>query len=174
MKAIAFTALLALSFMAPYAIEAQQPGKVYRIGILAGSAQALNWQPMHDALHQGLRELGYVEGQNVIMEYRHAEGHVDVLPALAAELVRHNADLIVATGSVMAMAAKQATTTIPIVMTGGPTDPVETGLVESLARPGGNLTGLISLGTETGGKLLELFKETVPTLVRVAAFYDAA
>src|SRR5262249_36853593 len=122
----------------------------------------------------GLRELGYVEGQNVILEYRHAEGNVDLLPELAAELVRHNVDLIVATGYVMAMAAKQATTTIPIVMTGGPTDPVETGLVESLARPGGNLTGLSSLGTETGGKLLELFKETVPTLVRVAVFYDAA
>ena len=162
--------LVALSVPA----TAQQPGKVYRIGLLAGSAQALNWQPMHAALQQGLRELGYVEGKNVIMEYRHAEGNIALLPELAADLVRSNVDIIVATGYPMALAAKQATTTIPIVMTGGPTDPVETGLVESLARPGGNLTGFITLGTETGGKLLELFKETVPTLVRVAVFYDAA
>jgi putative ABC transport system substrate-binding protein len=161
--------LVALSFPA----AAQQPGKVYRIGILAGSAHAFNWQPMNEALQQGLRELGYVEGKNVIMEYRYAEGNVDLLPELAADLVRRNVDVIVATGHPMVLAAKQATTTIPIVMT-VPTDPVETGLVESLARPGGNITGLTTLTIETSGKLPELFKATIPTLVRVAVLYDAA
>jgi putative tryptophan/tyrosine transport system substrate-binding protein len=161
--------LVALSVPA----AAQQPGKVYRIGILAGSAHAFNWQPMNEALQQGLRELGYVEGKNVILEYRYAEGNVDLLPALAADLVRHNVDIIVATGHPMALAAKQATTTIPIVMT-VPTAPIETGLVESLARPGGNITGLTTLTMETAWKLTEWFKAAIPTLVRVAVLYDAA
>jgi ABC transporter substrate binding protein len=174
MKVIAFTVLLALTILtAPLVADAQQPRKVYRIGILAGSSQALNWQPIKEAFHQGLRELGYVEGQNVSLEYRYTEGNVALLPALAADLVRRNVDLIAVGGYAMALAAKQATTTIPIVMTGSPIDPVEAGLVESLARPGGNITGVITLATETAGKLLELFKETVPTLVRVAVFYDA-
>jgi putative ABC transport system substrate-binding protein len=167
-------ALLLSLLIAPYAIEAQQPGKVYRIGILAGSSQALNWQPIKEAFQQGLRELGYVEGQNVSLEYRYTEGNVALLPELAADLVRRHVDIIVVGGYAMALAAKQATTTIPIVMTGSPIDPVEAGLIESLARPGGNLTGVITLATETAGKLLELFKETIPTLVRVAVFYDAA
>jgi len=153
---------------------AQQPGKVYRIGILAGSSQALGWQPDKEALQQGLRELGYVEGQNVSLEYRHAEGNVALLPELVAALVRSNVAIIVTGGYPMTLAAKQATTPIPIVMAGSPIDPVETGLIESLAHPGGNITGVITLATETAGKLLELFKETVPTLVRVAVFYDAA
>ena len=167
-------ALLLSLLVAPYAIEAQQPGKVYRIGILAGSSQALNWQPIKEAFQQGLRELGYVEGQNVSLEYRYTEGKVTLLPELAADLVRRHVDILVVGGYAMALAAKQATTTIPIVMTGSPIDPVEAGLIESLARPGGNLTGVITLATETAGKLLELFKETIPTLVRVAVFYDAA
>ena len=161
--------LVALSWPA----AAQQPGKVYRIGILAGSSQALDWQASNEALQQGLRELGYVEGKNLLLEYRYAEGNVARFPALAAELVQLNVDLIVATGHPMALAAKNATTTIPIVMT-VPTDPVATGLVESLARPGGNITGLTNLTIETAGKQLELFKATVPTLVRVAVLYDAA
>jgi putative ABC transport system substrate-binding protein len=175
MKATAFTVLLALTILtAPLVADAQQLRKVYRIGILAGSSQALNWQPIKEAFQQGLRELGYVEGQNVSMEYRYTEGNVALLPELAADLVRRNVDIIVVGGYAMALAAKQATTTIPIVMTGSPIDPVEAGLIESLARPGGNITGVITLATETAAKLLELFKETVPTLVRVAVFYDAA
>jgi putative ABC transport system substrate-binding protein len=161
--------LVALSVPA----AAQQPEKVYRIGILAGSAQALGWQPRNEALQQGLRELGYVEGQNVILEYRYAAGNVARFPELAAELVRVNVDLIVASGQPGVLAAKRATPTIPIVMT-VPTDPVETGIVESLARPGGNITGFTSLTIETAAKRLELFKATVPRLVRVAVLYDPA
>jgi len=161
--------LVALSVPA----AAQQPEKGYRIGILAGSAQALGWQSSNEALQQGLRELGYVEGKNLLLEYRYAEGNVARFPALAAELVRLNVDLIVAIGHPPVLAAKQATQTIPIVMT-VPTDPVATGLVESLAQPGGNITGLTSLTIETAGKRLELFKATVPTLVRVAVLYDPA
>jgi ABC-type uncharacterized transport system substrate-binding protein len=170
---LAMTLVLAI-VLAPFAAAAQPPGKVYRIGLLAGSSQALNWQSMNEALQQGLRELGYVEGKNVIMEYCHAEGSVDLLPELAADRVRSKVDIIITGGYPMVLAAKHATTTIPIVMAGSPIDPVETGLVESLARPGGNITGVITLATETASKLLELFKETVPTLVRVAVFYDAA
>jgi len=173
LSAIGLMLTLAI-FVAPLVADAQQLGKVYRIGILAGSSQALNWQLIKEALQQGLRELGYVEGQNVSLEYRYTEGNVALLPELAADLVRRNVDLIAVGGYAMALAAKQATTTIPIVMTGSPIDPVEAGLVESLARPGGNITGVITMATETAGKLLELFKETVPTLVRVAVFYDAA
>jgi putative tryptophan/tyrosine transport system substrate-binding protein len=123
-----------------------------------------------------LRDLGYVEGKNIILEYRYTEGNIDRLPALTAELVHRNVDIIVAAGAGYAgvLAAKQATTTIPIVMVSIATDPVETGLIESLARPGGNITGFTNLGTETAGKRLELFKATVPTLVHVAVLYDAA
>jgi putative ABC transport system substrate-binding protein len=106
--------LLALSVPA----AAQPPEKGYRIGILAGSSQALNWQPIKEAFQQGLRELGYVEGQNVSLEYRYTEGNVALLPELAADLVRRHVDILVVGGYAMALAAKQATTTIPIVMTG--------------------------------------------------------
>jgi putative ABC transport system substrate-binding protein len=174
MTALMLIVALTLSLLvSPYAIEAQQAGKVYRIGVLAGSAQDPRAKRGYEILQQGLHELGYVEGQNVILEYRFAEENVARLPELAADLVRRNVDIIVAAGHPMVLAAKQATTTIPIVMT-VPTDPVETGLVESLARPGGNITGLTNLVVEIAGKPLELFKETMPTLVRVAVFYDAA
>ncbi len=162
--------LLALSFPA----AAQQPGKVSRIGILAGNSQEPREQHGNEALQQGLHELGYVEGKNVIMEYRYAEGKIDLFPELAAELVRIKVDIIVAASDPAVRAAKNATKTIPIVMVGVGRDPVETGLVESLARPGGNITGFTSPVFETVGKRLELFKETVPTLVRVAVLYDAA
>jgi putative tryptophan/tyrosine transport system substrate-binding protein len=161
--------LVALSWPA----AAQPSEKVYRLGILAGSAQAFGWQARNEALQQGLRELGYVAGKNLLLEYRYAEGNVARFPALAAELVRLNVDLIVASGQPGVLAAKQATPTIPIVMT-VPTDPVATGLVESLARPGGNITGFTSLTIGTAGKRLELFKATVPPLVRVAVLYDPA
>jgi ABC-type uncharacterized transport system substrate-binding protein len=166
-------ALILSLVIAPCAVESQQPGKGYRIGILAGSSQDPRAKRGYEILQQGLRELGYVEGKNIILEYRFAEENVALLPELAADLVRSKVDIIVASGHPMVLAAKQATTTIPIVMT-VPTDPVEAGLVESLARPGGNITGLTNLVVEIAGKPLELFKETVPTLVRVAVFYDAA
>jgi putative ABC transport system substrate-binding protein len=128
----------------------------------------------HEAFQQGLRALGYVEGKNVILEYRDAEGNVDLLPELVADLVRSNVDIIVAASDPGVRAAKHTTKTIPIVMVGVGTDPVETGLVESLARPGGNITGFTALGVEMAGKRLELFKEAFPTLTRVAHLYDPA
>jgi putative tryptophan/tyrosine transport system substrate-binding protein len=167
--------ILTLSLLAvPLAAEAQQPGKVYRIGILAGSVQEVREQRGHEALQQGLRELGYVEGKNVILEYRYTEGNVARFPELAAKLVRSHVDVLVAVAYPVVLAAKQATTTIPIVMVGMAFDPVELGLVESLAHPGGNLTGFTNLASELAGKRLELFKDTVPTLVRVAVLYDPA
>ena len=171
--ALLITFTLAI-LVAPLAADAQPAGNVYRIGLLAGHSQAPREKHAYDAFQQGLRELGYVEGKNVILEYRYAEGHVDRLPELAAELVRLPVDVIVATSYPMVRAAKQATTTIPIVMGGVGPDPVEVGLVDSLARPGGNVTGLTNMAWETAGKRLALFKESVPTLVRVAALYDAA
>jgi len=167
--------MVILSLLAvPLAAEAQQPGKVYRTGILAGSAQEVRERRGNEALQQGLRELGYVEGKNVILEYRYTEGNVALFPELAAELVRSQVDVIVAVAYPAVLAAKHATTTIPIVMVGMAFDPVELGLVESLARPGGNITGFTNLASELAGKRLELFKETVPTLVRVAVLYDPA
>ena len=128
-----------------------------------------------EAIRLALRELGYIEGQNIAIEYRYAEGKRDRFPELAAELVRLKVDIIVvAGGDRLIRAAKNATKTIPIVMMGGGIDPVEAGLVESLARPGGNVTGLTNLSRELGGKRLELLKEAVPKLARVAVLYDPA
>ena len=128
-----------------------------------------------EAIRVALRELGYVEGQNIAIEYRYAEGKPDRFPDLAAELVRLKVDIIVAAaGNLTVQAAKNATKTIPIVMMGGGLDPVKAGLVESLARPGGNVTGLTLLSGELGGKRLELLKEAVPKLARVAVLYDPA
>jgi putative ABC transport system substrate-binding protein len=177
MKLIALLVTLAIGFLvAPLPAVAQQQGKVSRIGILAGSSHEFREQRGHEAFQQGLRELGYIEGQNVILDYRYTEGNVTLLPKLAAELIRSNVDIIVVTGSgyVGVLAAKQATTTIPIVMASIAVDPVEFGLVESLARPGGNITGLTNMTVEIAGKRLELFKETMPTLGRVAVLYDPA
>ena len=177
MTTIGLLVTLALGFLVtPLAGEAQQAGKVYRIGLLAGHSQAPRERHAYEAFQQGLRDLGYVEGKNIILEYRYTEGNIDRLPALAAELVHRNVDIIVAAGAGYAgvLAAKQATTTIPIVMVSIATDPVETGLIESLAHPGGTITGFTNLASETAGKRLELFKATVPTLVRVAVLYDPA
>jgi putative tryptophan/tyrosine transport system substrate-binding protein len=147
---------------------AQQATKVPRIGHLnAPSLSALAART--EAFRQGLHELGYVEGKNIIIEWRFAEGKLDRLPALAAELVRLNVDIIVSTGPTVTRAAKEATSTIPIVMAFD-TDPVGNGFVASLARPGGNITGLSSLAPEISGKQLELLKELVPRLSRVAVF----
>ena len=128
---------------------------------------------MPTAIRLALRERGYIEGQNIAIEYRYAEGKLDRLPELAAELVRLKVDIIVAAGGDRTIqAAKNATKTIPIVMVGGGSDPVDAGLVESLARPGGNVTGITNLSPELGGKRLELLKEAVPKLARVAVLYD--
>ena len=151
--------------------EAQQPKKVPRIGYLSANEPASEFT-RSEAIRLALRELGYIEGQNIAIEYRYAEGKIDRLPELAAELVRLKVDVIVvAGGTPWVRAAKNATKTIPIVMTGAGLDPVEAGLVESLARPGGNVTGLTDLGRELGGKRLELLKEAVPRVARVAVLY---
>jgi putative ABC transport system substrate-binding protein len=153
--------LLALCFPAP----AQQYAKIPRIGrvIVPASPNPAR----HEAFRQGLRELGYIEGKNIVIEYRSAEGKLDRLPALAAELVRLKVDVIVTSGPTVTRAAKQVTSTIPIVMTNDP-DPVANGFVASLARPGGNITGLATLRPEISGKRLELLMEVVPKLSRVA------
>ena len=156
---------------APLAAEAQQAAKVARIGYLsidvAGSVH------LREAFLQGLRDLGYVEGRNVVIEYRDAEGKPERLPALAAELVALKVDVILAGGTPHALAAKHATRTIPIVFAGA-TGPVENGLVISLARPGGNLTGLSVLPQEElVGKRLELIKQAVPGISQVAILRDA-
>ena len=154
--------------------EAQQPKKVPRIGYLSSTDPATE-STRAEAIRLALRELGYIEGQNIAIEYRYAEGKDDRLPELAAELVRLKVDIIlVAGGEPGIRAAKNATKTIPIVMMGSWVDPVEAGFVESLARPGGNVTGLTNLTRELGGKRLELLKEAVPKLARVAVLYDPA
>ena len=151
--------------------EAQQPKKVYRIGYLSGSDSATD-APRFEGIQLALRELGYVEGQNIAVEYRYTEGKQGRLFELAAELVRLKVDIIVtAGGAYTVQMAKVATGTIPIVMVGQGIDAVEARLVESLARPGGNVTGITDLTTELGGKRLELLKEAVPKLARVAALY---
>jgi ABC-type uncharacterized transport system substrate-binding protein len=154
--------------------EAQQPKKVPRIGYLSGLDPASE-STRSEAIRMALRELGYIEGQNIATEYRYGEGRADRAPELAAELVHLKVDIIVvAGGDPEVRAAKNATKTIPIIMVGAGRDPVRSGLVESLARPGGNVTGLTSLSRELGGKRLELFKEAVPKLARVAVLYDPA
>ena len=153
--------------------HAQQPKKAWRIGYLA-SADAATESARAEAIRLALRERGYIEGQNIAIEYRYAEGNPDRQPELAAELVRLKVDIIVAAGGGIIQAAKNATKTIPIVMTGGGSDPVEAGLIESLARPGGNITGITNLTRKLGGKRLELLKEAVPKLARVAVLYDPA
>jgi putative tryptophan/tyrosine transport system substrate-binding protein len=162
--------LLALTFPA----AAQQPKKVYRIGYLSATYPASD-SARAEAIRLALGALGYIEGQNIATEYRYAEGKQDRLPALAAELVRLKVDIIVVAAADTAIrAAKNATKTIPIVMMGAGIDPVEAGYVESLARPGGNVTGITNLSLELGGKRLELLKEVVPKLARVAVLYDPA
>jgi putative tryptophan/tyrosine transport system substrate-binding protein len=152
---------------------AQQPGKVWRIGYIS-NVEAASDSARVEAIRVVLRELGYIEGQNVATEYRYTEGKPDRLPDLLAELVRLKVDVIVvAGGSGVIRAAKNATMTIPIVMVGQGLDPVEAGLVESLARPGGNITGFTNLSGYLGGKRLELLKDAVPKVVRVAVLYQA-
>jgi putative ABC transport system substrate-binding protein len=146
--------------------QAQQPTKVSRIGYLIATSPSVIAVRI-EAFRQGLRALGYIEGKNIVIDYRYAEGKLDHLPALAAELVRLKVDVIVTAGPTDTKTAKEATRTIPIVMTWD-YDPVASGFVISLARPGGNITGLSMLAPELSGKQLELLKETVPKVSRVA------
>jgi len=166
---IAMLILILALLAAPLAAEAQPAGKVYRIGLLyASTGFDPNADPTERALIDGLREHGYVVGQNLVIELRSAYGKRERLPELAVELVRIPVDLILVPGGTQARAAKQATATIPIVFGALPVDPVQAGLVESLARPGGNVTGTTALSDQILGKRLELLKETLPNLVRVA------
>lgn len=161
------TVLLAPISPAP----AQQSVKVWRIGVLVSSSPSLS-ASRDEGLRQGLREFGYVEGQNIIMEYRYAEGKLDRLPDLAAELVRLKVDVIVVGGTRVALAAKQATSTIPIVLAGAG-DPVPAGLVGSYMRPGGNVTGVSRLSPDFIGKRVGLVKEAIPKATRMAALSNA-
>ncbi len=154
--------LLAIGVIA----DAQQPKKVPRIGYLGGVSLSAN-TARHEAFRQGLRDLHYVEGKNIVIDWRSADGKLERLPALAAEMARLKFDVIVTSGSTATRAVKEATNTIPIVMTND-ADPVGDGIIASLARPGGNITGLSALAPELNGKRLEVLKEVVPKLSRLA------
>ena len=167
-KVFCFT-LCALLFVLRVSAQAQQPGKIARIGVLGG-ASASTMSTRIESFRQGLREQGYVEGKNIVLEYRYAEGKRERWSDLAAEIVHLKPDVIVVSSTGFTRAVKQATSTIPIVV-GGAGDLVGTGLVSSLARPGGNVTGLTSISTDFSGKRLELLKEVVAKALRVAVFW---
>jgi putative ABC transport system substrate-binding protein len=170
MKRREFISLLGGTAAWPFAARAQQGGKKKHIvgRFTAGSAT----EPLNDMTTEALRELGWVEGENVLFERRYAENRLERLPELAADLVRLKVDVIVASGTLAPLAAKRATSTIPIVMTAAG-DPLGTGLVASLARPGGNVTGMSLMAPDLGGKRLELLKELLPRLARVAVLWNA-
>ena len=173
-KKITVLTLCAMLFALSFPVEAQQPKKGPRIGFLSAVDLAVA-STRSELFRLALRERGYIEGQNIAIEYRSAEGKIDRAPELAAELVRLKVDIIVVSaGDTWIRAARNATKTIPIVMGGAGIDPVDAGLVESLARPGGNVTGVTNLTGELGGKRLELFKEAVPKVARVAILHDPA
>jgi ABC-type uncharacterized transport system substrate-binding protein len=173
-KKITRRAFCSMLLTLPIPAQAQQPKKVPLIGYLAADDAATE-SARAEAIRLALRERGYIEGQNIAIEYRYAEGKRDRVPELAAELVRLKVDIVVAAGGIAtARAAKNATETIPIIMVGQGSDPVEAGLIESLARPGGNVTGVTNLTRELGGKRLELLKEAVPKVARVAVLFDPA
>ena len=154
-------------------VQAQQPKKVPRIGFLAGASASFN-SPQIKTFLQGLHKLGYVEGKNIVIEYRYADGKLDRLPDLAADLIRLKVDLIVTNSMPGVLAAKKASRTVPIVFLAGISDPVTSGLVDSLARPGGNVTGLTTGAPELAGKRLELLKEAFPKVSRVAVIANPA
>jgi putative tryptophan/tyrosine transport system substrate-binding protein len=168
LKWVGIAALAVAFVMCAAAAQAQQPTKVPRIGYLSGSPP-FSIAERIEAFRQGLLELGYMEGKNIVIEWRSAEGKRDRLPALATELVHLKVDVIVTAGPLVTRAANEATITIPIVMANDP-DPVGNRFVASLARPGGNITGLSRIAPELSGKQLELLKEIVPMLSRVAVF----
>ena len=154
---------------APVASFAQQQGKIWRVGYLSSNSGI---SPNDEALRLRLREFGYVEGQNLIFEWRFTKGNADLFPKLAAELVRLKVDCIITNGTNATLAAKKETSTIPIIMGNAQDDPVRHGLVASLARPGGNVTGFISISSELAGKRLELLRKTVRKASRVAILWD--
>ena len=166
-------ALCAVLFALCCSVDAQQPAKIPRIGYISGTGDASNPGPNVEAFRQGLRDLGYVEEKNILIEYRYVEGNVDRIPSLVAELVQLKVDVLVSPNTPVIRAAKQATETIPIVMVTNE-DPVAAGFIDSLARPGGNVTGLTRLTRELSGKRLELLKEVVPRITRVGVLWDAA
>jgi putative ABC transport system substrate-binding protein len=171
-RTIRLLVILALGlFWAPLAAEVQQATNVYRIGWLSPGFPRPDHDPPVDAFRQGLREFGYVEGQNLVMAYRGAEGRIERLPDLAAELVQLQVAVIVAVGTAATRAAQDATHTIPIVMT-GTSDPVGQGFVASLARPGANITGLSNLMADLPSKRLEILKEMVPHSARIAVLVN--
>ena len=163
-KKVASLALSAFLLALSVPAQAQQPAKIHRIGYLAARSSP---EPRDEGFRQGLRDLGYIEGKNIAIEYRYARGKIEELAGFVAEMVRLKVDVIVATGTPAAQRAKQATSVIPIVMAIGD-DPVEMGLIASLAHPGGNVTGVTTLATELRGKMLELLKEVIPRLRRIA------
>jgi ABC-type uncharacterized transport system substrate-binding protein len=160
--------LITASLSSACFVEAQQSAKIHRIGYLAARSSP---EPRDEGFRLGLRDLGYIEGKNIAVEYRYARGKIEEIAGFVAEMVRLNVDVIVATGTPVAQRAKQATSIIPIVIAIGD-DPVEMKLVNSLAHPGGNVTGVTTLATELRGKMLELLKETVPKLTRVAVLWS--
>ena len=170
---VGLVATLALAILvAPLAANAQPPGKVFRVSVLLSASPG---SPTFQLFKQRLQELGYVEGQNLALEVRAAEGKLERLPGLAAELVRLHVDVIVATGPEATLrAARGATDTIPIVMLARDYDPIALGYVAGLARPGGNITGVFEQRLEVTAKKLELLKEALPTITRVAALWDEA
>jgi putative ABC transport system substrate-binding protein len=170
MKKVGWSSILVAAMLLAVAVlaEAQPPAKIPRIGYLSGSFASTS-PDRREAFRQGLRELGYIEGKSILVEYRYADGKFDRLPALAAELVRLKVDIIVTAGPQATRPAKEVSSTIPIIMAQDP-DPVGNGFVASLARPGGNITGLATFAPELSGKQLELLNETVPKLSRVAVF----
>ena len=171
---IGLIVVLAFGLLAtPLSVAAEQAARTWRIGVLDYTSPEAGRLQLWEAFRQRLREFGYLEGQNIAFEYRWAQGKLEDLPTMAAELVRLKVDVIVTGGSAAAQAAKRSTSTIPIVMaTGG--DPVGTGLVASLARPGGNVTGVSLLSAELSLKRLELLREIVPKIARVAVLWDEA
>jgi putative tryptophan/tyrosine transport system substrate-binding protein len=171
MRAIRLAIVLAVSLVVtPPAVDAQQSAKGHRIGLLIGSSESFI-APYAAIFRQALRALGYVEGGSIAIEYRYADGHYDRLPALAADLVRLKVDIVVTEGTPPTRAAKQATTTIPIVMT-VTGDPIAAGLVSNLARPGGNITGASFFFPEMAAKRLQLLKEVIPALSRVTVVWN--
>jgi putative ABC transport system substrate-binding protein len=173
-KKITRRAFCSMLVALPFPARAQQPKKIPLLGFLSGG-DAASGSTRFEAIRLALRERGYVEGKNIAIEYRYAEGESDRLPELAAELVRLKVDIIVVGGGFApARAAMNATKTIPIILAGRGIDPVEAGLVASLARPGGNVTGITNIGGQLVGKRLELLKEAVPKLARVAVLYASA
>jgi len=170
---IGFTLTLALGILlGPLAAQAQQTGKPYRIGFLGNSTAALEAN-LVGPFRAGLRDLGYVEGRNVLIEYRWTEGKYERFPALIGDLVALKVDVIVTAGTPATLAVKKATTSIPLVMV-AVGDPVGTGIVPSLSRPGGNITGLTSISTEMDGKRLELLREVIPNVSHIAVLWNAA